>query len=84
MHKVARWSFLHNNEYLRRIIKAKMEVDGFSVSSLARECGIYRQNLSKYLNNSQNRHVSDFQILKVCEKLNLEIELNIEVKVPDE
>lgn len=72
------WSWLYSNEYLRTVIKAKMESEKLSVAEVARRAKIHRPNLSNYLHNN-NKNITDLQILKVCESLNLELSLLIDV-----
>lgn len=75
-----RYSFLYDSNHLRRVVRGMMDKEGITVKGLAKDAGIYRPNLSAYLNKTGEKKISDFQIIKVCDLLGIKVELLISLK----
>lgn len=78
LNSVGRWSWLASNTYLKRVLKAKFDSNkNLSYGTIATIIRTSPVNVHDYFSGRKPRPLTDFHIVKLCELLELEIELNI-------
>ena len=75
-----RYCILRYNESLRTAVKFRIKSSGKTLTSIANELDIDRTRLQKYINGKGEKIITQWQLLKVCEYLNIEVSINIELK----
>lgn len=72
------WCILRNSTKLRTLIKYKIRSKEFKIVETAEKAGVETYRLSRYL-NSRTPNLTQFQLMKVCDLLGIEVSLDINI-----
>jgi hypothetical protein len=76
--KLSTWRMLRDSNKLYNFISIKIGQHGYNAESLGKELGIYPYKINRYL-RKYTPNLSDHEIIKICNKFNIEVSLKIEL-----
>lgn len=72
------WCILRNSSQLRTLIQYKIRQKDWLIKETAEKAGVETYRLSRYLNR-RTPNLTQFQLMKVCEVLGVEVSLDIKI-----
>jgi hypothetical protein len=78
--EVAKWCLFRDHETVRLAVARKKELGDFKLTDLERMTGIPAYRISRYL-LKRKPHLNQFQLFSLCDKLGIDIRLQIEFRV---
>lgn len=74
----SKWCHLRYNETLRTAVK--LRVKNYNLTEMCKSCGIHRNNFYKYLSGENCKRINQWQLVKVCKYLKINVTLKIEIE----
>lgn len=71
---------MRNSNSLRQAIRLKLHRDKTTVAAVCQELGITRPKFAAYLSGSVPKAITQYKLLKFCEKIGINVALKVEIK----
>ena len=75
----SKWSFLCSNEFLRRVVRAKILNSKISYRKLGVLARVPHVSVHDYITKRKRKPLTDFQLIKICDILGITVDIKIDI-----